>query len=361
MATSKKATSTKKELSSNLRSDVPVINGTAGNDIISGTAASEQINGLAGNDTIYSAQGNDTINGGAGANTLVFKAGNGNDVIINGGGNDTVALSYQYDLTFTYNMNTNDLVMGYGNNDTITYKDFCVNNSHSAMKLINGTEYLNFYENHSANALDKYGMTILATSGNDNITGSWAKDHIYAGDGNDVINARGGNDIIDSGSGNDIIIGGAGNDTYLFKNGDGKDIIMNGKPWEKELIIFQSTQELKFTRDMSNNDLIISYGEEDSVTLSNYFNANGHSVKFVKNGEDVVASVSDLLNANGYDKINDNSGSNITNLSLSQLSSEVAGWLNKTGFECAQDALESKAADDITAILAQYQGNQNLM
>ena len=71
------------------------------------------------------------------------------------------------------------------------------------------------------------GMVFYGNGGNDNIAGSNSDDIIYGGDGNDTLKGGYGNDVLDGGAGDDYLEGGQGDDTYIFRAGDGNDIINN--------------------------------------------------------------------------------------------------------------------------------------
>jgi Ca2+-binding RTX toxin-like protein len=66
---------------------------------------------------------------------------------------------------------------------------------------------------------------LLGTSAADSINGAGGNDSIYGAAGNDTINGGTGDDVISGGAGNDTLTGGGGNDTFLFKLGDGTDVI----------------------------------------------------------------------------------------------------------------------------------------
>lgn len=62
-------------------------------------------------------------------------------------------------------------------------------------------------------------VTIMGTTGNDNLVGTNGNDVIAGLGGNDNISAGGGNDTVCGGEGNDNISGGNGNDTLLGEGG----------------------------------------------------------------------------------------------------------------------------------------------
>ncbi len=124
----------------------------------------------------------DTLAGHAGADTLI--GGDGDDLIEGRGGGDTLdggpglnTVSYAGAPGFV----TVDLGAGQG--------------------VSVGTDTLRSFRG------------VIASAGNDTITGTTANEIISAGAGNDIVNAGPGEDTIDGGPGNDLLRGGYGRDT----------------------------------------------------------------------------------------------------------------------------------------------------
>lgn len=113
--------------------------------------------------------------------------------------------------------------------------------------------------------------------GLDRIEGSSGRDIILGGGESDYINGRDGNDIIDGGTGDDRLLGGLGSDTFTFRIGDGRDIIaaeLRNEP-DVETVSFAEGIErdmLFFSR--SNFDLIVRIGQEDQLTIAEFFNSS---------------------------------------------------------------------------------------
>ena len=131
----------------------------------------------------------------------------------------------------------------------------------------------------------QYGVTINAGAGNDNVIGSDFNDTINGGAGVDNLKGGAGNDTIKGGAGGDIITGGKGNDklygeagknTFIFNAGDGNDTIYQGKGTDTLQFndIDLSTLKLEQGKKKNNKDLIVKYGENDSVTVKNYYTVN---------------------------------------------------------------------------------------
>lgn len=145
--------------------------GGTGNDTIKGQRGNDILDGDAGNDVISGGRGRDTITGGSGEDVL--KGGRGNDRIF-GGDDDDI------------------LIGGHG-------KD-----------------------------------TLMGDAGDDRLYGGRGRDLLSGGDGDDVIkggrgrdtiNGGTGSDMMDGGAGKDIITGGADMDIFVFKKGNGIDIV----------------------------------------------------------------------------------------------------------------------------------------
>lgn len=167
-----------------------IITGTIGNDVITvngdvlqGNAAFD-INGVTGSATnftidvaaqIFGGDGNDTITGGDLGNELYGEDG---------------------DDTLTGGRNADWLFGGLGN-DTL-------------------------------NAGFGDGNYLDGGAGNDDLNGSSGSDWLEGGDGIDTLTGGAGGDIIASGAGNETqIFGGAGDDQYIFRLGDGVDVIFD--------------------------------------------------------------------------------------------------------------------------------------
>jgi Ca2+-binding RTX toxin-like protein len=150
----------------------------SGNDVVHAGSDDDQVSGLAGDDVLFGDEGNDRIYGDGATNasaseSIVYTpaAQHGNDVLIGGAGRD--------------------LLIGQGGNDV----------------LYGGTEDDVLYGD------DRVDTTL---------TGA---DYLDGGDGNDTLFAGAGDDILIGGAGDDILHGGTGRDIYVFRRGDGIDVI----------------------------------------------------------------------------------------------------------------------------------------
>lgn len=276
------------------------------------------INGKKGSDTIIGTQYNDTISGGDGENKLIYNSETF--------GTDTIKLTKGEKLDIVFK---DDLFLG--ENDTLNFsmsknkKDLEVTNSLSdegskivlknyyakdtgATVLIDGYNLTkqalmdkvtakNYFEagktvkksytgsaladNIDASGLSKAtntkkgtGLTINGGAGYDIIVGS---------DFNDTIKGGAGDDTITGGKGNDNLYGVSGDNTFIFAQGDGADTFNSGKG--SDTLKFYGINIKNINFQTSGRNLVINYGNNDSVTLKNYFDKNG---KVISSAEFII-------------------------------------------------------------------------
>ncbi len=202
------------------------IDGGDGNDLIEGLAEGTLLGG-AGNDTITINGFNDVITGGKGND--VFAYNNGRDVTITDyEKKDKIALAESLSLA-GYEFNGDDLILNFDESNNLTIED-------GKGKAININSTVNYYT--SDGIIDKKKKSIMLLASTENftadsklmtidgsaaekvisITGNNKKNLIYAG-------ANG--STIAGGKGKDSLVGGNGADVFVYKKGDGKDVIEN--------------------------------------------------------------------------------------------------------------------------------------
>ena len=133
-------------------------------------------------------------------------------------------------------------------------------------------------------AADTQGATAEAAMRLEVLGRSSGQDRILTGtDGEDLLYGGLGNDVLAGGAGNDTLYGGINSsDVYLFAAGHGHDTIRDatyqgGKFTDTLRFDGAVSGSVRFIR--SGNDLTVkAYGEDDSVTVANYFQsvANRH-------------------------------------------------------------------------------------
>ncbi len=165
------------------------LSGGNGDDVLHGGRGNDTLNGGNGNDRAHGGWGDDGIDGGAGDDRL--EGGDGNDTLEGGDGNDTLKGGAG-----------DDRLKGGAGNDTLE-----------------GGVGNDWLEGGAGNDRLEGG------DGNDTLEGGAGNDRLEGGDGNDRLEGGDGNDRLDGGKDSDYLTGGGGHDRFLFRKGDGVDVI----------------------------------------------------------------------------------------------------------------------------------------
>ncbi|RKP45640.1 beta strand repeat-containing protein, partial [Trinickia fusca] len=239
------------------------------------------------NDTITAGKDN-TLNAGAGTDTFIVNQGTGhvtlNEPYNKTGGTNQDVVQLGVGITATGTQITrdlsNNLILSFGNGDQLTINGY-FNQPLSRPKLVfaDGTSWdyksitdrLVFTDTSTGNHW-LYGLQGV----NNRIVGA-AGDMLIAGNLNDTLTA-GKDNTLNAGAGTDtfIVNQGAGhvtlNEAYNKTGGTNQDVVQLGAG-----ITAASTQ---ITRDLSNN-LALSFGNGDQLTISGYFGDASHQPKLV--------------------------------------------------------------------------------
>ena len=193
------------------------IRGTTGNDTLNGSSGSDTIEGLGGNDTLngnggadtlVGGLGNDTLNGGTGADVYVYASGDGSDIIA-----ESSPAANEVDVLRLTNLNAADVSLRRSGSDLFvkvnaTGQEIRVVDHFYAPGYYYGIEKIEFADGSSWNlATINANAPIRGTTGNDTLNG-FSTDDILFGD-----------------LGNDTLQGEVGSDVYVYRSGDGSDVI----------------------------------------------------------------------------------------------------------------------------------------
>ncbi len=123
---------------------------------------------------------------------------------------------------------------------------------------------------------------LTGTPQNDDLTGTPWEDLAFGLDGDDVIKTTFGADTIEGGAGDDFLQGGDGDDTYIYKSGDGNDIIQETVSFdlsggEGEGAAPEHIDRLVFD-DLLSGDLDFRISALDADDLIIRDNATGHEI-----------------------------------------------------------------------------------
>jgi Ca2+-binding RTX toxin-like protein len=182
------------------KTDVPQINGTAGNDSLAGSTGNDTMVGGAGDDTLRSSAGDDKIDGGAAFDTYVLSIGRSGLVV-------TAAA----DGTLAIRPSAGGLGGSFGVDAIKGVESFRIVSS-------NGTETLSASD---MMARFNFGYSHALTARDDKLLGGHGADAIYGGGGDDTIEGSAGNDSLNGAAGADVLFGGDGADVFVFRAGEG--------------------------------------------------------------------------------------------------------------------------------------------
>ncbi len=244
------------------------IDGTAKKDLLLGTRGDDTINGKAGKDDLYGRDGDDTLNGGEGHDKLYGE--NGDDTLNGGAGKDILEGGKGDD--FLYGNEGDDVLRGGSGNDTLKGDD-------GDDRLFGGAGNDGMTGGNGHDRL--YGG-----SGDDTLDGDNGADRLEGGEGNDIlVGGRhddrligdGGNDRLQGGKDADYLTGGEGADEFLFRKGDGVDVITDFEDGF-DTIVFLAEKENKLgSKFIGFGDLVIE--ETDyGVRITSEKLANGQEI-----------------------------------------------------------------------------------
>ena len=239
-----------------------VLEGTAGDDVLVGASGADNhilggggddfLYGVGGNNILDGGTGNDFMRSGSGQDTFVFRLGDGQNVIEN------------FDIT-------QDRIAL----DGIDPSDLSLNSFSSGTQLVagDGTEFwfigMTGVALSDLSFVDMEGeplstteplIVITGTSGDDTLVGSSTQNnHIIGGAGDDYLFGAGGDNLLDGGTGNDFMTSGPGQDTFVFRFGDGQNVIEN----------FDITQDRIALDDLDEEDLTLTdYGSGSALVAA---------------------------------------------------------------------------------------------
>lgn len=200
-----------------------VLIGDGGSDFLSGDDGNDILGGAGGSDTLWGGNGNDQLTGGSGNDDL--SGGTGADTMVGGTGNDTYHLDSLSDVV------TENSGEGL---DTVYL-------------TVGGYTLANNVENLVIDSAA--GLTMIANSLNNTITGGAGNDDMYGHLGVDTIHGGGGDDFVRGGAGGDILYGDAGADT--FANTLNTDVLTTAPDTIMDFV--SGTDKIKMSMDANLN------------------------------------------------------------------------------------------------------------
>ncbi|KIC41891.1 hypothetical protein RA27_00255 [Ruegeria sp. ANG-R] len=211
-------------------------------------------------ETITGTSSDESFDGAGGDDTYVYEQGGGSDVIADSGAEagetDTLELGAGIvPQNVTVERNGNDLILTIGS-ETITLSG----------QLSGGGA-----------GVERVAFTNGDVWTRDTLISKLAEEQSSAGD--DVISGGEGEQTLDGGTGSDTLDGGAGGDTYVYRLGDGDDVIVEGATTGTDRLQFETSvdsQSTQLLRDVANpDDLLIRTQDGATVRVVDQFADGG--------------------------------------------------------------------------------------
>ncbi|MGG8472582.1 calcium-binding protein [Rahnella sp. PAMC25617] len=224
-------------------------------------------------------------------NTYLFRKNHGQDTLTNLVSSDTDIITLRFTGAHAADVQLfslgNDLIIrAYGSDDSVTLSGFLSNagNRHVSFAFDDITlneagiaalpvTFIGTQANNTQSGWN--GQDIMyGAAGNDMLIGGNGDDRLDGGADNDTLIGGIGDDRLDGGAGNDTLEGGNGADHYLFSAGHGHDVINDyaSKAEDTDTLVFSGALSSDARIAKQGNDLVIyAYGNNDSVTVKNYF------------------------------------------------------------------------------------------
>lgn len=285
-----------------------------------------ELTGSTGNDILEGGKSDDTLSGAQGDDTYVIRLGGGVDKINNReevyGPNGSASHPGNDEIFFvdilpadikSVRRDGDDLVIEFGQYDSVTVlRQF--NNPYQNLTDINSFRFSDGTVFTAKELYARYEMR-WGTESNDFIPGSTDDDVLQGLQGNDHIRGGKGKDTITGGVGNDSLEGETGDDTYVFSKGDGNDYVnLYAGNWPEpagvDYIRFTDvTQVGELKLEQRYDELIIRYGDSDSIRIAQYFTSmeSGLAGLILADGKQV--SIDELISQIGISWNADGSGS----------------------------------------------------
>lgn len=244
------------------------------------SSESDLVIGSALDDTIDPGTGDDEIRSGDGNDTVLFTRGDGRDVIYDSGGVDTLKVTgYQLsDLRVTRpSGDRNDLLLSFGDGVDQVFLRSISSWSEDRLTFSDGTVLT---------TSDLLALTLRGTSGADQITGYASPDVITGNAGNDTLTGGFDADTLIGGPGDDVLDGGESGDTYVWRRGDGNDILAETGWWNSDGDTLRLegvlANEVSFRRTDQDLTLVIASSAAGAGGSVRLVNVDTYSVESVR-------------------------------------------------------------------------------
>jgi Ca2+-binding RTX toxin-like protein len=246
-----------------------------GADTMFGGAGNDRLHGEGGDDLLAGGTGDDVLTGGDGSDTFAFDRGDGADTVFADRTNTLFADVLSFGAAIAAAdvrlvQSGSDLRFETGaTGDSVTLKNWFAPNQEQQVAEVRFADGTVWSRDQITSLMVR---TTAGTGGNDAIDGYVGPDLIQGFGGNDTIRAGAGADRLEGGTGNDSLDGGADADVYVFRPGDGADVIGAADPFADDVLRFEGIRREDVDLSRSGDALVVSVrNSADRVTVSRYF------------------------------------------------------------------------------------------
>ncbi len=254
-------------------------------DVIHGHGGNDHIRAGDGDDLLYGGEGHDFVDGGRGADAMY--GGTGNDVYFiddlgdtvseaGGDGHDKVKSDHSHTLgdgveeLWLNNKATAVEAIGNGADNTLAGNDHDNriegHDGRDTMYGRGGDDVMDGGDGDDRIDGNDGADTLLGGAGRDKMNGGDGDDRLEGGADADTLIGGAGADILDGGLGNDVLYGDGDGDTFVFRTGDGDDVV-KGFDCDVDTLMFLGVDAGDVTVEAWGAGTRISHGE-DSIVLS---------------------------------------------------------------------------------------------
>lgn len=287
--------------------------GEIGNELLQGSKESDYMVGKTGNDQ---------LSGKAGSDLYFFDLGDGQDTIYEESGMDCIVFGEGIDVAdIAVSRNQADLYLtNQITRDQIVINDFFVNSNFFVEQVVfvDGTvwdvddlvEKARYYQGSEVSETitaydDDYDIGLeddylYGYAGDDRLYGKFGQDALYGDAGNDYLYGGIGEDTLIGGTDDDRLYGEAGADTYIFRLGDGQDVIQ-----EKN-----GTDRIVFGESIKVEDIVVSRNEKnlyltnqnngDKIEIKSFFYNERYHVESVEFADGTIWDIEELMKRATY-------------------------------------------------------------
>lgn len=234
--------------------------GTSGVDSLSGFSSHDRFDAGLGDDTITSGQGNDTF---------VYRSGDGNDRIV-----ETATSTTELDTLTLLDLASTQVTLSRVGSDLMIRDDLTGQVIEVDSQFLSSTQFRGIEQLVFANGVTLDRAQLLAqawyrgTTGSDSLSGSSGADTLFGDLGADTMN------------------GGSGGDTYVYRSGDGSDLIFDDSSTGADTLLLTDLELSDVSITRSGSDLLITDTDTGhTITVQYHFfsgpTGNGYGVESI--------------------------------------------------------------------------------